>query len=645
MIHEKKTGPAVWLSAGEQRFLGGVRDSRPDLVEPWLSNLPRARRAATHRLLQSFLMESIGWLAGRVSWEDGELSVPLPGGRTLRCLCSRRYLSGRFDPAGERLLLVGDGGAESIESPSRLLEVFGGAGLLPEGADPARFRSEVENGVANHALSLAGAERRRRGLAVTARNLGAGSSLALARRLAGQGGEFSPLAFFEQLVYEGHPLHPAAKLKEGLSAAEAVRYSPEWGAVLDLALVAVRGDVCREVSCGEGFRKILMGEHPETGRAFEKGLRARGRDPARYTPIPVHPWQLVNTLPRFHAGALARGEAVPIPEARIPARPLMSFRSLAPVGGGHHVKTAVNVRLTNAVRTVSRNSVENAAELTRVLRKVRLREGFGERFAVLEERAGAYYDPPEGEAGEDERPVLSKNLAAILREAPEPRLRRGELALPAAALLAESPAGGPVLAELVEEFARAGGVRCLEKASGLFFRRYCEVSVPGFLIFMSRYGIGLEGHLQNCLPVFRAGVPVRMLVRDFGGVRVLRSRLRARGLDVSLYPGSDVAARDQDDLRAKVFYPLVLNHLGELAVGFSRAFDVGEARYWSAAAAVSRAVYTGLRRDPAAREDERALFAANLPFKALATMRLLGKVTDYAYAEVPNPLAAAGGRR
>ncbi|TCJ13064.1 hypothetical protein E0L93_15280 [Rubrobacter taiwanensis] len=643
MLQEPETAPPVRLSAAETRFLNGLRSSRPDLAEPWLANLPRARRAALHRLLQGFLMENIGGVAEGGSWRDGEMILPLPGGRTLRHPCSRRYLSGRFDPAGGEALLAGAGGVERVESPSRLLEVFAEEALLPEGADPTRFRSELENGVANHALSLVGARRRQRELAATARGLGAGSSLALARALAGEIEGFSPLAFFEQLVSEGHPLHPCAKLKAGLAAAEAVRYSPEWGVVVDLALAAVREDVCREVSCDGSLREILLGEHPGAGRAFEAALRERGLDPARYVPIPLHPWQLENTLPRLYSGAQARGEVVPVPEARIPARPLMSFRSLAPAGGGHHVKTAVDLRLTNAVRTVSRGSVENAAELTRVLREVRRREGFGERFAVLEERAGAYYDPP-AETNED-RPLLAKNLAAILREDPWSRLRSGELAMPAAALLAESPAGGPVLAEVVEEFAHTMGLRCIEEAAERFFRRYCAVALPGFLTLMSRYGIGLEGHLQNCLPVFREGVPVRMLVRDFGGVRVLRGRLRARGLGASLYPGSDVAARDERDLRAKVFYPLFLNHLGELAAGLSRTLDAGEARYWSVAARVCREVYAGLRRDPAARADERALFAPKMPLKALATMRLLGNVTDYVYAEVPNPLAIVEGRR
>ncbi len=622
-------------------MLDGLHTSHPDYVEPYLSNLPKARRAALRRLFQAFVMEDIGGAAKRASWGNGVLRLPLPDGRRLSLEYSRRYFSGRFDAAeGASPTLEKEGSVESIEGPARLLEIFEEADLSPEGANLARFRAEVANSAANHALSMTVAEQRRRDLSALARELGAISSLSLARRLSERDASFSPLAFFEQLVADGHPLHPCAKLKVGVDAADAVRFSPESGACPEAAVVAVRKDRCREVCCdGGSFADIFFGDHPEAGLAFEEALRRRGFEPDNYAPVPVHPWQLENTLPKMHGEAMRRGEVVPLADVRVPTRALMSFRSLAPVGGGHHIKTAINVRLTNAVRTVTAASVENAAVITRMLREVRRREDFDGRLVVLEERAGAYYDPPGGEG----RDILSKNLAAILREDPEEHAGPGELAMPASALLAESPLGGPVLAEIVEEFAESRAIRCVEEASVIFFRRYCEVALPGFLAMMSRYGVGLEGHLQNSVPVFRNGEPVRMLVRDFGGVRILRGRLSKRGLDVSIHPRSGILASDADDLRGKVFYPLFLNHLGELVACLCRTLDAGEGRFWKEAALVCREVYRGLEEDASIREqsaaDERSLFAPAMRLKSLAAMRLLGDVTDYAYAEVPNPLA------
>lgn len=633
MTHTPKTP----LSSEERSILENIGD---DLAEPFLRNVAEARRTTLHRLFQCFVMENIAGAAEHASWNDGEVRIHLPNGECVGHSFSRRLTSGRFDAperGGGVRVFSGSRAAERVEAPARLLEIFSGAGFSPEGADVARFLSEVENSAANHALSLAGAERRRKSLVSLARELGVESSLALAREFASRDASFSKLAFFEGFVADGHPLHPCAKLKEGM---DAPRYSPEFGSVFDIPLAAVRREVCREsLSDGGSFADALFESRPEVRHAFEKSLEHRGLDPKEYVPLPVHPWQMENTVPKMHAAAMRRGEVVPTPEAKIPARPLMSLRSLAPLGGGHHIKTAINVRLTNAVRTVSRNSVENAAEITRVLREIgSLRSGERSELSILEERAGAYFDPHESSD------VLSKNLAAILREDPEGHVGRDEVAMPAAALIAESPLGGPVLAEVAGEFARPRSIRCVEDASVLFFRRYCEISLPGFLVMMTRHGVGLEGHLQNCVPVFRGGEPVRMLARDFGGVRILRERLR--GLDVSLHPDSAILAEDVDDLRGKVFYPLFLNHLGELVACFSRALDTGEGVFWKEAALVCREVYRGMKSDFDIREyassDEDALFAPTMRLKALATMRLLGDVTDYAYAEVPNPLARFG---
>src|SRR5918911_1032246 len=72
----------------------------------------------------------------------------------------------------------------------------------------ARFRSEVRNSAANYALALAGASLRRRELAARTRGSGKCTSLEWVRGRTAGDGMFSPLAFYEQLVVGGHPLHP-----------------------------------------------------------------------------------------------------------------------------------------------------------------------------------------------------------------------------------------------------------------------------------------------------------------------------------------------------------------------------------------------------------------------------------------------------
>ena len=267
---------------------------------------------------------------------------------------------------------------------------------------------------------------------------------------------------------------------------------------------------------------------------------------------------------------------------------------------------------------------------------------------VLEERAAAYFDPANGAYPPQERRELAKNLAMILREDPEAHVGQGEVPVTASALLAESPVSGePVLIEVLELFAAGRGIAEPELAAVAFVRRYCEICLPGFLTLMGRYGVSLEGHLQNSIPVFRGGEPVRVLVRDFGGVRILRERLVRQGIRVDLYPGSAVVIEDVEDLRNKIYYPVFQNHLGELVACLVRRLDLEEQCLWQPIAEVCRGVFRELKGDPAIHEqaacDEAALFRPTLGLKAMTTMRLLGDVTHYTFSEVPNPLAEAKG--
>jgi siderophore synthetase component len=662
MISEpRKIGAAV-LDEEEVRVLAYVRAERPDLEGPFLANVHQGRREILHRLLQALVRENVAGISSRASWRSGVekcLEIRLSG-RTLLVPVRRTLSFGRFDLGGSVTLWDGSR-SEIVEHPARLLDLLsnlpGYEGVVRDlagEAQLARFRLEVRNSTANYALALAGAGLRRRELAARTRGSGARTSPEWARgRTAGEG-MFSPLAFYEQLVVDGHPLHPGAKLKLGLGVGDVIRYSPELGARPEAALVAVAKGCYRDASLdGRGLTGVLYAEYPGLRRRVANVLWEKGLDADGYRLIPVHPWQFEHVLPRLYSGAMEGGEVVPLEGFRIPTRALVSFRTLAPVQrrgeGKHHIKTAVNLQLTGAVRTLSPNSAENAASISRMLREIGDREGrFGDRFVVLEERAAAYFDPANGACPPQERRELAKNLAAILREDPEAHVRPGEVPVTACALLAESPVSGePVLMEVLRLFAAGRGIADPELAAVAFLRRYCEVCLPGFLTVMSRYGVSLEGHLQNSIPVFRGGETVCVLVRDFGGVRILRERLVRQGIRTDLYPGSAVVIEDAEDLRNKIYYPVFQNHLGELIACLVRRLDLEEERLWRPVAEVCREVFRELKGDLTIREqaarDEAALFRPTLDLKAMTTMRLLGDVTHYTFSEVPNPLAEAEG--
>jgi siderophore synthetase component len=661
MIGETRTIMADGLDEEELKILAYVRVERPDLEGPFLANVHQGRREILHRLLQALVRENVAGISSRASWHPGVergLEIHLSGGRTLLVPVRRTLSFGRFDLGGSVTLRNGSC-SEIVEHPARLLDLLsdlpGYEGVLRDLAGEARlarFRLEVRNSAATYALALAGAGIRRRELAARARTSGVSTSLEWARGRSTEEGMFSTLAFYEQLVVDGHPLHPGAKLKLGLGVEDIIQHSPELGAHPEAALVAVTQERYRDVSLDRrGLPGVLCEEYPGLCQQVANALQEKALNPDDYGLIPVHPWQFEHMLPRLYARAMERGEIVPLGDLRIPTRALVSFRTLAPVQRRgeckHHLKTAVNLQLTGAVRTVSPSSAENAAPMSLMLKEIDDREEhFGGRFVVLEERAAAYYDPANGAYPPQKRAELAKNLAVILRENPETHIRPGEVPVTACALLAESPiSGGPVLMEVLELFAAGRGIAEPELAAVAFVRRYCEVCLPGFLTLMSRYGVSLEGHLQNSIPVFRGGEIVRVLVRDFGGVRILRERLIRQGIRVDLYPGSAVKIEDVEDLRNKIYYPVFQNHLGELVACLVRRLDLEEQYLWRPVAEVCRGVFRELKGDPAIYEqaacDEAALFRPTLGLKAMTTMRLLGDVTHYTFSEVPNPLVEA----
>src|SRR4029453_8049446 len=76
----------------------------------------------------------------------------------------------------------------------------------------------------------------------------------------------------------------------------------------------------------------------------------------------AHPWQATRLTERY-PWLTDAGETGPV-------RPLMSLRTVAPLSGGDHVKTAVDIQLTSAVRTVSPAAVHNGPRLSALLQQL-----------------------------------------------------------------------------------------------------------------------------------------------------------------------------------------------------------------------------------------------------------------------------------
>lgn len=623
----------------DQGAIALLQKAYPALAARYGAAERQARAVALGKLWVALSRERIGGLVPLAC--DGRAVLRLPDGTRMSAPTA---IADAFAQHRAGLTVtVHAAGPQLVNHPVALLAaVLAG---LPCGADTGQWRqlsAELGESVANHALALVGESWRHERLRAAADDLGnpaEGTLRWTARRAATDPG-FSPLALFEQSVVDGHPLHPCARVRGGMTLEELCAYAPEWAGEVAIRIVAIaRSSFAQPPGARHRMRELLCAEHPGVVEAADAHLRGVRRDPGDYELLPVHPWQ----LPRLTQVWSTGGVVVVIPEARIPARPLLSLRTLAPSTDRRaaHFKTAVDIRLTTAIRVLSPATLHNGPLISTLLAEISQREcGFGGRFVSLTELAGGSYRPGPGGPVE-----AAARLAAIARESPERYASDGELALPVAALAARSPlAGRPLLAELLDQLVCALHTSRPE-AAARFLAGYCECVLPAVFALLSRWGIALEAHGQNAVVVLREGWPVRLLYRDFGSIRVSPARLARAGLPPPAVRGA-LPTEDEDELRAGLFFPLIGTNLGQVLAALAREGETDAGPLWELVARRCRSVYATLTADPAiaaqAGRDEQALFAPVLRSKSMLRVHLSADPHTPQWVGVPNPLTAAG---
>ncbi len=524
-----------------------------------------------------------------------------------------------------------------------------------------RAQLQLADCVANHALALLGARHREIALRRQAAHRGITTLIEWAQQRNDP--TQSMLALFEQWIINGHPLHPAAKVRLGMSPVEVLATCPEWGNTVELRVVALHHTAAQEYGSAitrspaqqRPLTNLLLREHPQLRAAVVAECGAQQSFQDSVTLLPVHPWQADHVLPGRFGRELNDGTLRFLP-VHIPARPLVSYRTVIPLAtptAPHpsHLKTALSVQLTNALRGVSPSAAHNGPQVSRLLEEILRREHhFGGRLEVLAEPAAAHFQSAEPQTATNAQALqrASSELAALARSNPELDLGEGELLLPAGAFTARSPLSNqPVLAELLDTLCAANpnAVVLSNRADAARYFTYCyaNVCVPPLLTLLTRYGVALEAHGENMLLVIRAGEPQRCVVRDFGGVRIHSQRLAEQQLHIQLLAGSVIATSDDHELRHKLYFALFVNELSQLITCLSRLSGLSIARLWQPFRAAATRTFDELAAEPrtrrAAQEDARALLEQPWPYKAMLSMWLRGDVTDYSYLPTHNPFA------
>ncbi|MEB1808462.1 MAG: hypothetical protein LPK26_14420 [Bacillaceae bacterium] len=637
------------LETKEMKIHDFIATTYPELVNTYLSIVPKARFMIMERMVNALLRE--GFIQKdqietqlsqskpvELTFQKGKIIIPI----------AEKYSYDRYKLEVNVTFVDHKQTVTEVLHPIFLVE------LLKEYMEEQNitytnlegFQVELADSVANMGLGLLFQETKYEELNAIGHKNNWQTTLELVNGLAPTDPIFDRALFFEQSCVTGHQLHPCTKSKVGLTIEEIMQYSSEFDQVVELSFVALHKDV---VYINPQFEYRQMNEfwskeYPELYDCFINSCLEKGVNPDEYVVLPVHPWQKEQTIPELYAIELEKGVVFFIDNYRMPTKPTLSVRTVAPISVDkkYHLKLPINVQMTSAVRTISPNSVHNGPELTGIIKTILEREkNFNGTFHVAGEDFGIRFNSTiENDTNAYHR---NKNLSLLIRPNPESLVNEDETVMVACGLYSPSPVSSRlVVYEIVDQFHLRRPSHSLEENVTSFFKKYIDVVLSGIIPLMTRYGIGLEGHLQNSLIVFKDNEPVKAFIRDLGGVRVYKKRLEQQGVPGTFYPNSVTIGDDFVEMQNKVIHTVFQSHIGELTAHLARQYPIEEQELWDIVREVCIDIFTELKQDGTLREDIEmdmaALFGPTVETKALTIMRLKDDVTDYAYIGVPNPL-------
>lgn len=382
----------------------------------------------------------------------------------------------------------------------------------------------------------------------------------------------------EQALLLGHPLHPTPKSREGLSEAEAQRYSPELRGSFPLPWLAVAPSLLAADSAWTERGRVV----PATWLAS----RLASPDlvlPDGYAALPVHPWQLREARHRPETAALLdAGLLQDLGALGAPWHPTSSVRTVYRSGAPAMLKLSLGLRITNSRRENLRKELHRGVEVHRLLRSGLAAQWRTEHpgFDIVRDPAWLAVDGPDGVpvAGLDVmirhnpfRPSDDVSCVAGLvspRPCAEPGTVTGRTSSGAVPLRSR-------LAELITRLAARTG-RPRGAVAAEWFLRYLEHAVRPVLWLDSEAGVALEAHQQNTLLVLDAdGWPSGGRYRDNQGYYFRESRreeLEARLPGIGEH--SDTFVSDEVTDERFAYYLAINNVFGLIgAFGSQRLAD------------------------------------------------------------------------
>ncbi|WKL53654.1 IucA/IucC family protein [Pseudomonas kielensis] len=554
-------------------------------------------------------------------------------------LCGTRMNS--WDVRGSIVLHTPDRQPHKIQLPSELLEHLSTLLNPPASAQVLeRLALELDDSFSNDTLCLAfhhgWTERLRE-------QIGAEYDNNLLAWLHASPGHPNPTSLLEQWGTLGHPWHPNYKTKLGLSAAQVIAFSPEFEASFPIVLCALHRQYAHvEALAGTAdYWDWWQGHFPQAAEQLQRHLHQRGLDAADYLPLPSHPWQAHEELPHSFANEIADNLLIITDIVAFTGHPTMSLRTVLPQASrvAPMVKLPVALRLTSVQRTVSPRSARMGPRISQLMLQILDQEPQIQRLLnIVPERIGVHY------AAQPVDEDRSRHAGVLYRGNPLTLLQAGELAVPVGSLFAVNEFEQPLLRDWVQ---LAQG-RDDSEAMLAFFDDYLSIAVPALLGIYLMYGVAFEAHQQNSFMVMGAdGQLNRLLLRDFGDIRIDRKTLHAQGLDIQLHDPKMTLYDDTGFVRDKLLHTTFMCHLGELTLLCARHWSVPQDILWDRLATQVAQCFDSVRErvEPARWESERqALLEQDWPAKSFMRMRLLDSHADIV-GRLGNPLRASADAR
>ncbi|WP_049896997.1 IucA/IucC family protein [Natrialba chahannaoensis] len=310
----------------------------------------------------------------------------------------------------------------------------------------------------------------------------------------------------EQALVFGHQRHPTPKSRRGIASHNRSTYAPELRGSFALHYFRARPDLVSQDSARSESAATWVKRHLREDDAVDESVVATHVE-SEDVLLPVHPWQADYLLGQDHVRAhLGDGLSYLGPIGREFA-PTTSVRTLYSEDAPFMVKSSLNVKITNSVRTNKRPELERGVAVAELLDTA-----FGDELATTFPDFDIVRDPAylALDVGEEEE----SGLESVLRANPF----RGETAAtPLVSLCQDAIRGKSRLGRIVTAIADREG-RSTDEVSETWFRQYLAVSIRPVLWLYLVGGVGVEAHQQNSiLTLDDEGYPDEFYYRDNQG--------------------------------------------------------------------------------------------------------------------------------